>query len=339
MRLRTALTLSTCLGVALAVSAPLASSAGTVPGGADQPAAAAYCPDLAPARHTVSGRVVNVDGRTQDNVQVTAFPVRAGSGPDRDCPAATALTYQRGGFALRVPTGEYLIQFTETPEWFPKRGLGTLEERHTVDGDLDLRTVKVLFDAPDLVQLPELSGRPAPGQKMFLHTGLWANLDRLGGPEFAYQWLRNGEPIPGATEMVYWVTPADVGAQLQGRQYARTTRGYGTYADSLPVTVTKAIPTVQAWVGDGSVRVGSQPKLVVRVFAPRQPTVTGTVTVFKAGRQLARGVLRLRDRGRVVLALPKLPIGTHRLLIQYSGSRAFAPTTATVRFRVSATGR
>ncbi|MGO9794366.1 MAG: hypothetical protein ACLP8S_34030 [Solirubrobacteraceae bacterium] len=57
-----------------------------------------------------------------------------------------------------------------------------------------------------------------------------------GNPTFAYQWLRNGNPIPGATSSGYLFTSADDGQQLSCRVTATNAGGQGV-ATSAAITV------------------------------------------------------------------------------------------------------
>ena len=51
---------------------------------------------------------------------------------------------------------------------------------------------------------------PAVGDELSCSEGTWSD-----SPSFAYQWLRNGAPIGGATSSIYTVTTADEGKLLQ----------------------------------------------------------------------------------------------------------------------------
>jgi hypothetical protein len=64
--------------------------------------------------------------------------------------------------------------------------------------------------APQATVAPTISGTPAVGQVLTCNQGSWS-----GNPSsFAFQWLRNGTPIQGATASTYTVTVADYGTDL-----------------------------------------------------------------------------------------------------------------------------
>lgn len=62
---------------------------------------------------------------------------------------------------------------------------------------------------PILLTPPEILGRAFVGETLTATTGTW-----VGSPTFARQWLRNGQPIIGATASTYPVADVDVGALL-----------------------------------------------------------------------------------------------------------------------------
>jgi hypothetical protein len=86
------------------------------------------------------------------------------------------------------------------------------------------------------------------GQQMSCDGGSWS-----GGPTLAYQWLRDGAEIPGATQQSYTPTAADMGSAIQCRVTATNAHGSSaaTYAgsnSSAPPVITPAVPTAQAEV-------------------------------------------------------------------------------------------
>ncbi|SDQ27526.1 hypothetical protein [Arthrobacter crystallopoietes] len=60
--------------------------------------------------------------------------------------------------------------------------------------------------------LPTISGSAVLGQTLTATPGTWTT-----GATFAYQWLREGQPITGATAATYKVTTADAGKRLSVR--------------------------------------------------------------------------------------------------------------------------
>jgi hypothetical protein len=56
---------------------------------------------------------------------------------------------------------------------------------------------------------PRIDGAPEPGQTLTCNPGSWTT-----NPTFAFQWLRNGNAVAGATRAEYAVTEDDVGLVL-----------------------------------------------------------------------------------------------------------------------------
>lgn len=65
--------------------------------------------------------------------------------------------------------------------------------------------------APEDLEAPEVSGRPALGESLTCLHGTWAGAPT---PVFTYQWLRDGSEIASATAGSYTVTSEDRGAAI-----------------------------------------------------------------------------------------------------------------------------
>lgn len=95
-------------------------------------------------------------------------------------------------------------------------------------------------DASPLPGAPALSGTPTVGSTMTCTPGTWQ-----GNPTFAYQWLRDGTAIGGATASEYTLTGAEEGASLQCR-LTGSNAGGGAVAFSSSVTVAANLPLASA---------------------------------------------------------------------------------------------
>jgi hypothetical protein len=60
--------------------------------------------------------------------------------------------------------------------------------------------------------LPAISGTKQVGQTLTCSTGTWSR-----SPSFTYQWLRNGQPIAGATASTRLLAAGDSGALMSCR--------------------------------------------------------------------------------------------------------------------------
>ena len=93
---------------------------------------------------------------------------------------------------------------------------------------------------------PSISGTPASGQTLTCDPGTWG-----GNPDFTFAWLRDGQPIAGATQSTYTVTDDDRGHELacrvtgtnaSGSAEATSAPGDGPGAVSPPPATTATDP-------------------------------------------------------------------------------------------------
>lgn len=80
--------------------------------------------------------------------------------------------------------------------------------------------------APSFSNVPIVMGRREAGMALFCIRGRTAGFP---GPLDAYQWLRDGVAIPGATDQWYFQTSADVGAVVTCRMTAINAGGTNSY--------------------------------------------------------------------------------------------------------------
>ena len=159
--------------------------------------------------------------------------------------------------------------------------------------------------APAVLAEPSVSGVPAVGGGLSCSPGSWSGTT----PQtYAYEWLRDGAAVPGATGGTYAVGAADAGHSVACRVTAANSVGSGT-ATSAPVSV--PIPVITSRRGLASLgRVLAGGTDVVATLACAGPagatcvvvlemTVTETV---RAGRLLA------------VVAAKRKPVSTRRTI-------------------------
>ena len=182
-------------------------------------------------------------------------------------------------------------------------------------GDSSIRTIVEVESgqgAPVAVVAPEVTGKAKVGSKLTATAGEWDPAE----VEVAYQWLRGGEPIDGATSATYKVTRADVGTALSVRVSA-TAEGnanVGT-AVSNEVFVKHASSTsvsLNRYLGTAS----QDYAVTVRVTPTGGEPATGAVEVWvnttKYSAELVDGV--------ATVALPKQSRGLKVVLVTYAGS-------------------
>ena len=115
----------------------------------------------------------------------------------------------------------------------------------------NLVAVPALLGAPTAAQDPTVSGRASLGQPLSCSSGGWTGTVA----SLAYQWLRNGVAIPGATGNTHRVAPTDCGASLSCVVTATNVAGQ-TSAASNGLAVTAA-PTLNLRVSPRNVTAGT----------------------------------------------------------------------------------
>jgi FG-GAP-like repeat len=85
---------------------------------------------------------------------------------------------------------------------------------------------------------PAISGSPAVGQTLSCMPGAWSGT----APKFAYQWLRDGSPIVGATGSTYTLAAADAGHTFVCQVTATNSAGSAT-TKSAPIGVPSLVAT------------------------------------------------------------------------------------------------
>jgi alpha-L-rhamnosidase len=194
---------------------------------------------------------------------------------------------------------------------------GNVEPTHTVT--VDLRDV----DQVAAVVAPQVSGAATVGSTLTASPGSW-NTTGLG---FAFQWLRNGTPIAGATGATYQPVAADVGTVLGVRVTAsKAGRPPGVATSATTAAVARAASTVAVTLRKSTVARGKPVKVTVVVTSEVAPT--GTVQVRVDGRTVKTIEL---TNGRAVVKVRIRKAGQHRVTVGYLGSPGVAPSTSPTR--------
>ncbi|WP_141015094.1 Ig-like domain repeat protein [Nocardioides sambongensis] len=181
-------------------------------------------------------------------------------------------------------------------------------------------------DAPVATTDPSISGTPEVGETLSADPGAW-DLDDV---ELAYQWLRDGTAIDGATGATYQVTAADIRTSLRVRVTATAPGHSPGSARSASVLVGKVASTTSA-TAPGRVKKGQRALVSVSVGASGV-TPNGTVRILDGSRVVGTG--RLVD-GEVKIRIRRMAPGRHRLVVTYAGSAQVQGSTDAVVVRVS----
>jgi hypothetical protein len=165
--------------------------------------------------------------------------------------------------------------------------------------------------APVNTALPAVSGTPTVGSLLSCSSGSWTGESEstlaVGWPlttPFAYQWLRDGGAIAGATSPAYLVQAADVGHSLACEVGATNYAGHAS-AKSNPLAVTLPAVTVsnaKIIVSGGSARV---PIACANAACAGTIELTGQIAVKGKGKKKAKKKTVVLGKGSYSLAAGK----------------------------------
>lgn len=163
---------------------------------------------------------------------------------------------------------------------------------------------------------PTITGTAAVGQTLKVATGTWSQ----PSPTFAYQWLRTGAPIPGATSGNYRLTPEDAGRDVSVVVSA-TKAGFADGAATTgAVAVSRMSSSITGSLSADRVKVGKRVKLGITLTVPGVTGPNGTVQVLDKGKKVASFTFAPIHKGQKTLKLKKLKKGKHRLQVVYLGT-------------------
>ncbi|MBD3926980.1 Ig-like domain repeat protein [Nocardioides cavernae] len=163
---------------------------------------------------------------------------------------------------------------------------------------------------------PVITGTPAPGSVLNLQSGTWSQ----PSPTLKYQWLRNGTPIPGATNPTYRLTADDAGTNVGATVLASKTGFSDGSANAAAVAVARLKSTTAGALKASRIKVGSRAKLNITVTVAGLSTPTGVVQVLDKGKKIAQFTMAPVHKGKKTLKLKKLPKGKHKLQVVYLGN-------------------
>ncbi|MBU4464225.1 MAG: Ig-like domain repeat protein, partial [Actinobacteria bacterium] len=147
----------------------------------------------------------------------------------------------------------------------------------------------------------------------------------------AYQWLRDGQPIHGATGTSYKVVKADVGTTLTVRVTAtadgNVNPGSAVSNGLFVKFVSHTSVSMNRYIGTSS----QDYAVTVKVSPTGGAAATGAVTVWVSSKKYI-GTL-LAD-GTVTVKLPKQSRGLHIVIVSYPGSDTVEASTGFSGFLV-----
>jgi hypothetical protein len=165
--------------------------------------------------------------------------------------------------------GSYLVQYYDGSYAAGEAQPVAVTSGETTAG-IDAALLPGVFKAPvDLTPL-SVSGAAAVGDTLLCVSGSWS---ANPSPTFAYVWLRDGTPIPLATQATYTIQSADVGQSLtcevEATSSAGTKRGVGR-AISSPLAIGAGAPS-----GSGAVSASREAS---------SPAIASTVVMLDASK-------------------------------------------------------
>lgn len=201
-------------------------------------------------------------------------------------------------------------------------------------GEATSDPVAVLGPAPENLTSPSVSGGYEVGGVLQATSGTWS----ADGFAYTFQWLRDGEPIDGATSSSYTVTAPDWCRELS----VVVTAHADGYADGVAASAPEAhclisdpaATMVSARLVDPVIRSDQHPVVRVRVRAGVDAALTGTVEVRVRGGRGRTEAVRRSDAGRLTIRLPKQHAGRHEVVVRFDPDGFFFDSQMVTRLRV-----
>lgn len=191
--------------------------------------------------------------------------------------------------------------------------------------------------APSITADPSSNG-PAIGTTLTAHPGTWDS--PVSSLSLDYQWLKDGDPISGATSSTYVPQASDYQHSISVAVTAQFgTAGGTTTAVSAPVAIKATVATVRFTQGSSKVKVGHGITFTVNVeldptsYPGTAPSVAGVVLVKYGSKSLTA---KLTDAGPVTVRLPKLTKkGSLTISVTYQGNSLVAAVpTVKLKYKI-----
>lgn len=235
---------------------------------------------------------------------------------------ATAYQWLRNGSPIPQATApNYVVQAADVGTSLAVRATGTKDELTGTSTSSVVRAV--LGDVITALTRPSISGTAAIGRVLTASPGTWSG---IGLPVFTYQWYRGTTEIPGATASGYQVREADAG-QVIAVVVRAATAGFGPGLSYAVTRVAKRSSTIQLVLSTRKAPQGTRVPLRI-VLSGGQPAPSGLVTVMDGTRKLRSYRVRPADNGQLLVELPQLKPGAHRLTAGFAGDAVREASTS-----------
>lgn len=175
-----------------------------------------------------------------------------------------------------------------------------------------------------VISPPAIHGAPRVGKELTAAEAQFA----VENPSLFYQWTRNGEPIPGAVDVIYQVQPADAGSEVA----VVVTATASGYADAVSTSPSKSIRRLDSTTNASPDRLvlptSDAVVYTIRVTGDYDVVPVGDVAIYDGGWQIASATLTEADGGRVAVTLPALGRGVHLLTARFAGDDHLGASTS-----------
>ena len=247
-------------------------------------------------------------------------------------PANTELTLTWEGIAgtlgtIPVSGGTAAVSFTVP---VGASGPGTLVLTAAPSGTTVRVPIDVVVAIPGPVNtsLPTISGTLQVGKKLTAHPGTWD----MSGLSFAYQWQADGVDIPGANNVRYEVSAADVGKSL-------TVVVTATKGNLSPGTATSAAVVVK-YMTSTDLKLNrfigfswQTTTATVTVKTDEKARPTGSVAIKVNGSTVSTVPVTASDKGKVSVNLPRFGSGVYLVTAEFVPTDAATTDASTSNLR------
>jgi len=171
---------------------------------------------------------------------------------------------------------------------------------------------------------PAISGTKKVGKTLKATPGSWP----VPGLKVAYQWLRDGKAIGGATSSSYTLKTKDAGQKISVRVTVSRAEYGSASATSNAVKVAKLKAKVSAKLAKKSIKAKQRGKVTVTVKISGIKKPTGKLLIRDGKKTIKTVTLKAKHQGKVTVKLPKLKKGKHKISAQLKATKQLAKSTS-----------
>jgi large repetitive protein len=180
----------------------------------------------------------------------------------------------------------------------------------------------VLGDAAVNTVAPAITGDRKVGAYLTASTGTWNGTSL----RYSYQWLRNGNPISGATGYRYRLATADAARLISVRVTATRDGHEPGSATSNAVRIAKLDSATATTLASTLIKPTQQGTAYIVVKVPGVARPTGTLRIFDGSTRIKVVKLPSSAAGKRTVRLPRLKVGKHSISVRYSGTPRIKPS-------------